>query len=230
MGGSKNSPWCSWSKSRDAAMHAYDYTTTHRSEPQPSDQLRSSTSSCCWSTILAARQCRARNLVPACMAEGPLVYADPSSVSTVHLPGHRARRTSGVWKFSTRQQRARSVAHRVPLSMWTNPTFCSPFLYPNLTFNDLDSEDQLCPTTSRHELTVVGTVGARDQLLVLSLVREPSFQIVLDGRGVVQTTRYNIDDSVWELKRLVELFRVFNHHVEHLRRLLGLTHDELMIS
>jgi hypothetical protein len=53
-------------------------------------------------------------------------------------------------------------------------------------------------------LTVVGTVAARDQLLVLALHREPRLQIVLDGSGVVESTGYDTRDSVRQLKRLVE--------------------------
>lgn len=56
--------------------------------------------------------------------------------------------------------------------------------------------------TSKAEvsLTVVGTVAARDQFLVLALHREPRLQVILDGCGVVQSTGYDTRDSVRQLK------------------------------
>lgn len=43
---------------------------------------------------------------------------------------------------------------------------------------------------------VVGAVGARDELLVFLLEGEPSFQIVLFGRGIVQRAGDNGHDLV----------------------------------
>jgi len=67
----------------------------------------------------------------------------------------------------------------------------------------------------------------RLQLLVRSLVREPSFNVVLDGGGVVEGSRDDRDDLVRKLQRLVESFRVGGHLFEHLHRLLGLGDTEL---
>jgi hypothetical protein len=64
-------------------------------------------------------------------------------------------------------------------------------------------------------LTVVCAVAAADQLLVLSLVREPSLDVVLDSSGVVERTRDNANDSVRDLEGLVKVLSVDKHFVEH---------------
>lgn len=63
-------------------------------------------------------------------------------------------------------------------------------------------------------LTVVGTVRARDQLLVLSLVREPSLQVIFDSGSIVETTRDNVDQAVRDAKGLVEFTGVGDHVVK----------------
>lgn len=77
-------------------------------------------------------------------------------------------------------------------------------------------------------LTVVGAVRDGDQFLVLSLVREPSLEVVFLGGRVVESSGDNRDELVRESERLVEGFRVGDHVIEHLpgRRRVGDT--ELM--
>jgi hypothetical protein len=65
------------------------------------------------------------------------------------------------------------------------------------------------------------------ELLVGSLVREPSLDVVLDGSGVVEGPRYDGDDSVRKAEGLVEALGVGGHGLEHLHRLLGLGDAEL---
>lgn len=74
---------------------------------------------------------------------------------------------------------------------------------------------------------VVGTVGARYELLVLALEWEPCLEVVLDRSGIVQCARHNADDTVWDLKRLVEFTSDLDHRVEHGGGLLGVTDNEL---
>lgn len=75
---------------------------------------------------------------------------------------------------------------------------------------------------------VVGAVGARDELLELALVGEPSLEIELLGGRVVEGARDDGDDAVRDAERLVEGLRVGDHVVEHLPRLLGLGDAELL--
>lgn len=75
---------------------------------------------------------------------------------------------------------------------------------------------------------VVGAVGARDQLLELSLVGEPSLKIELLGGGVVERAGNDGHDAVGDAERLVKLLRVGNHLVKHLPRLLGIREAELL--
>jgi hypothetical protein len=77
---------------------------------------------------------------------------------------------------------------------------------------------------------VVGTVRARDELLVLSLEGEPGLEVVLDRGSVVEGTRNNVDNTVGDLERLVELASNVDHRVEQGGRLLGVTEDELGLS
>lgn len=71
-------------------------------------------------------------------------------------------------------------------------------------------------------LTIVGTVAARDQLLVLALHREPGLEVVLDRSGIVERSRNDLRDPVGETQRLVERLRVLEHGVKHGRRVFGL--------
>lgn len=68
----------------------------------------------------------------------------------------------------------------------------------------------------QRKLTVVRAVGNGDELLVLSLVREPCLEIVLLGSGVVEGARDDGDELVWEAEGLVEALGVGDHVVEHL--------------
>lgn len=77
-------------------------------------------------------------------------------------------------------------------------------------------------------LTVVGTVRARDQLLVLSLVWEPSLQVIFDSGGIVETTRDDVDQTIRDTERLVELARVGDHGVKLGWGSLGLADDKLL--
>lgn len=76
-------------------------------------------------------------------------------------------------------------------------------------------------------LTVIRAVAARNQLLVLSLEREPGFQIILYRRGVVQRAGNDVDNSVRQAEGLVKGFTVGDHRVEHLGRLFGFRDAEL---
>ena len=75
---------------------------------------------------------------------------------------------------------------------------------------------------------VVGAVGARDELLELALVGEPSLEIELLGSGVVERTGDDGDDAVRDAEGLVEGLGVGDHVVEHLPGLLGLGDAELL--
>lgn len=76
-------------------------------------------------------------------------------------------------------------------------------------------------------LTVVGTVRARDQFLVLSLVREPSLQIIFNSGSVVETARDNVDQTIRDAERLIELARVGDHGVKLGWGSLGFADDKL---
>ena len=80
----------------------------------------------------------------------------------------------------------------------------------------------------RSMLTVIGTVAARDQLLVLSLHGEPCLEVVLDRSGIVQSSRNDLRDSVGETERLVERLGVFEHVLEHGRGVFRLGDAELL--
>lgn len=75
---------------------------------------------------------------------------------------------------------------------------------------------------------VVGTVGARNELLVLSLEGEPRLQVVLLGGSVVESTGNDGNNTVGKAKGLVELLGVGDHVVKGLPRLLGLSDDKLL--
>lgn len=82
--------------------------------------------------------------------------------------------------------------------------------------------------SAKHRKKPVRTaVGDRLELLVGSLVREPSLDVVLDSSSVVEGTRNNRYDSVRQTKRLVKALRVSSHRLEHLHRLLWLSDAEL---
>ena len=87
----------------------------------------------------------------------------------------------------------------------------------------LDAEPDLKVTA-----LVVGTVGARDQLLELSLVGEPSFKIKLLGSCIVEGAGDNGNHTVRDSEGLIELLRVGDHVLKHLPRLLGLGNAELL--
>lgn len=53
---------------------------------------------------------------------------------------------------------------------------------------------------------VIGAVGARDQLLILTLEREPSLKVVFSRGRIVKSTRYNRNNLVWNSQRLIKLF------------------------
>lgn len=74
---------------------------------------------------------------------------------------------------------------------------------------------------------VVRAVAAGDEFLVFALEREPRFEIVLFGRGVVERAGDYRDDAVRDVEGLVELFGVADHQVEELPGLLRLGDDEL---
>lgn len=74
---------------------------------------------------------------------------------------------------------------------------------------------------------IVRAVGARHELLVLALEREPGFEIPLLGGGVVEGARDDGDDLVGEAEGLVEFFRGVDHLVESFPGLLGVGDDEL---
>ena len=61
---------------------------------------------------------------------------------------------------------------------------------------------------------VVRAVGARNQLLVLSLEWKPGLEIELLRSGVVQSPRDDSDNSVWNAQRSVELLGNANHIIE----------------
>lgn len=75
---------------------------------------------------------------------------------------------------------------------------------------------------------VIGTVGARNKLLVLLLEGEPSLEIILLGGGVVQLAGDNGHNSVGKTQRLVELLGGINHSVKLLPRLFGVGDAELL--
>jgi hypothetical protein len=75
---------------------------------------------------------------------------------------------------------------------------------------------------------VIGAVRAGDQLLVLALEGEPGLEIVLLGGGVVQSTRDDGHDTVWNAKGLVEFLGVGDHVVKLLPGLLWVSEDELL--
>lgn len=81
--------------------------------------------------------------------------------------------------------------------------------------------------SDRNLLTVVGTVAARDQLLVLALHGEPSLEIVLDCSGIVKRSRNDLRDPVRKTQRLIESLRVLQHGLKHGGRVLGLSDAEL---
>jgi hypothetical protein len=104
------------------------------------------------------------------------------------------------------------------------------------TASDLECS-RFCQTTSRQSMlhadegeggrTVVCAVADTDELLVLSLVREPGLEIVLFGGGVVERSRDDRDELVRQLERLVKVLRVLDHRVEHGPRGSGVGDAEL---
>lgn len=75
---------------------------------------------------------------------------------------------------------------------------------------------------------VVGAVRAGDELLVLTLVWEPSLKIVLLGGGVVERAGDDLNNTVWDAKGLVELLGVPDHLLEGLPGLLWVGEHELL--
>ncbi len=75
---------------------------------------------------------------------------------------------------------------------------------------------------------IIGTIAARDQFLVLALIREPCLKVVLLGSGVIESTRDNSYDLVGETERLVKFFRICEHFVEGFPGLLRASEDELL--
>lgn len=52
---------------------------------------------------------------------------------------------------------------------------------------------------------VIGAVGARDQLLILTLEREPSLKVVFSRGRIVKRTRYDRNNLVWNSQGLIKL-------------------------
>jgi hypothetical protein len=75
---------------------------------------------------------------------------------------------------------------------------------------------------------VVKAVGARDELLVLLLEREPGLQVVLLGSSIVQCAGNDSHNVVRELQGLVELLGSGHHVLESLPRVLRLGQDKLL--
>lgn len=74
---------------------------------------------------------------------------------------------------------------------------------------------------------VVGAVGARNELLVLTLERKPGLEIVLLGGSVVECARHNGNNLVGKTKRLVKFLGSVDHTVEVLPGLFRLAENEL---
>lgn len=78
------------------------------------------------------------------------------------------------------------------------------------------------------KLTIIRAVGARNQLLVSFLEREPRFQIVLLTRRQIQCARHDRDHPVSQPKALIELLAIGDHRIKHLPALLRLRYNELL--
>ena len=81
--------------------------------------------------------------------------------------------------------------------------------------------------STRSGLTIICAVRTADQLLVLSLVWEPSFQIIFDRGCIVEGARDDANDSVWQFEGFVELAGILDHEVEHSGGVFGVRNDKL---
>jgi len=74
---------------------------------------------------------------------------------------------------------------------------------------------------------VIRAVRARDKLLVFSLEWKPCFKIVFFRCGVVESTRDNCDDTIWNVEGLVKGFGDGDHAVKFGPGFFGFTEDKL---
>lgn len=75
---------------------------------------------------------------------------------------------------------------------------------------------------------VVCAVAAGHEFFVFALEREPRFEVVFFGGGIVERAGDDGDDAVWDSEGLVEVFRVPDHRVEGFPGLFRLGDDELL--
>lgn len=75
---------------------------------------------------------------------------------------------------------------------------------------------------------VIRAVGARDKLLILSLEREPSLEVILLGGCIVQPPGHNGDYPVRETQALVECLGIGDHLIKRLPGLLRIRQEELL--
>lgn len=75
---------------------------------------------------------------------------------------------------------------------------------------------------------VVRAVRARHELLVLALEGEPGFEIVLLRCGIVQGTRNNGGNAVWNAQRLIKILGDGDHIFECFPRLLWVGKNKLL--
>mmetsp|Transcript_31272 Transcript_31272/g.37217 ORF Transcript_31272/g.37217 Transcript_31272/m.37217 type:complete len:279 (-) Transcript_31272:540-1376(-) len=86
-----------------------------------------------------------------------------------------------------------------------------PRIKPILIF-PLRPSSLLHTTTSLHTpRLIICTIGARYQFPIRILTREPSLQIILLHRRIVQLTTHNTNDTVRNTKALIKLLRALNH-------------------
>ena len=74
---------------------------------------------------------------------------------------------------------------------------------------------------------VIGAVGARDQLLILALEREPSLKVVFFRGRIVKSTRYDRNNLVWNSQGLIKLLGDRYHLIKSLPRVFGFCQDKL---
>jgi len=74
---------------------------------------------------------------------------------------------------------------------------------------------------------VVSAIGTGHQLLVFALEREPCFQVVFLGGGIIQCSRDYRHNLVWNPERLVEFLRCCDHLIKGFPRVVRFSQDKL---
>lgn len=85
---------------------------------------------------------------------------------------------------------------------------------------------------SKHHLSqsrlVIGTVWNWNQLPIFFLWRVPTLKIKFSNRSIIQLSRDNIDNLIWNLKGLIKLFTDLKHPFHFITTLIRMTNDKLL--